>query len=284
LTHRDVDTNPIQCTGHADLIQAHDGSWWLVLLGVRPRNGQYQLGRETFLAPASWTPDGWLQVSPDKMLGLTMQAETLPSHVWPKEDARDDFDEPALRLSWNFLRNPDAASWSLSARPGWLRLYGSALTLNDLASPAFVGRRQEHFVCRARSHLCFIPARDGEEAGLTTLMNDQHHYEVALTRLEGQVQVIVRRRIGDLSALVACEPVEAEELELTIQADADRYTFAYTLPGQDECILARGLARYLGSEIAGSFTGVYLGMYATSNNQSQSAPADFDWFDYVPLE
>lgn len=284
LTHRDVDTNPIQCTGHADLIQAHDGNWWLMLLGVRPRNGQYHLGRETFLAPASWTPDGWLQVSPDKTLSLTMQAETLPSFVWPEEDARDDFDEPALRFCWNFLRNPDAASWSLSARPGWLRLYGSALTLNDLASPAFVGRRQEHFACRASSHLCFIPARDGEEAGLTVLMNDQHHYEIALTRLEGQAQVIVRRRIGDLSALVACELVEAEELELIIQADADIYTFAYALPGRDARILATGLARYLGSEVAGSFTGVYLGMYATSNNQGQSAPADFDWFDYVPLE
>ncbi|GHO76827.1 hypothetical protein KSD_45980 [Ktedonobacter sp. SOSP1-85] len=135
-----------------------------------------------------------------------------------------------------------------------------------------------------RSHLCFIPPRDGEEAGLTVLMNDQHHYEVALTRLEGQVQVIVRRRIGDLSALVACERVDTEELELTIQADADMYTFAYALPGQDTRILARGLARYLGSEVAGSFTGVYLGMYATSNNQGPSAPADFDWFDYVPLE
>ena len=115
-------------------------------------------------------------------------------------------------------------------------------------------------------------------------MNDRHHYEVALTRLEGQVQVIVRRRIGDLSALVACESVEAEELELTIQTDADRYTFAYALPGQGARILARGLARYLGSEVAGGFTGVYLGMYATSNNQGQSAPADFDWSDYMPLE
>ena len=28
--------NPIQGTGHADLIQAHDGSWWLVCLGFRP--------------------------------------------------------------------------------------------------------------------------------------------------------------------------------------------------------------------------------------------------------
>ena len=51
LTHRGTD-RPIQATGHADLFEAHDGTWWLVLLGIRPR-GQWPtyhvLGRETFL-------------------------------------------------------------------------------------------------------------------------------------------------------------------------------------------------------------------------------------------
>jgi alpha-N-arabinofuranosidase len=53
---------------------------------------------------------------------------------------------------------------------------------------------------------------------------------------------------------------------------------------RDLPLLATGLARYLGSEVASGFTGVYLGMYATSNSQGQGTPADFDWFDYVPLE
>ncbi|HEX4713453.1 MAG TPA: hypothetical protein VH164_00850, partial [Ktedonobacteraceae bacterium] len=70
----------------------------------------------------------------------------------------------------------------------------------------------------------------------------------------------------------------------SIQADADKYTFAYALPGQSTHMLATGAARYLGSEVAGGFTGVYLGMYATSNGQDQSAQADFDWFEYAPWE
>jgi hypothetical protein len=36
--------------------------------------------------------------------------------------------------------------------------------------------------------------------------------------------------------------------------------------------------------VAGGFTGVYFGLYATGNGQPASAPAHFDWFDYVPLE
>ena len=60
LTHRST-TDPVQNTGHGDLVQANDGSWWLVFLGVRPKGGSpgyHALGRETFLAPVTWE-DGW---------------------------------------------------------------------------------------------------------------------------------------------------------------------------------------------------------------------------------
>jgi len=40
--------------------------------------------------------------------------------------------------------------------------------------------------------------------------------------------------------------------------------------------------RYLSSEVAGGFTGVYFGLYATGSGQPASAPAHFDWFDYEP--
>ena len=60
LSHRSTDS-PIQNTGHADLVEAADGSWWMVLLGVRPRGMSprfHVLGRETFLTPVEWV-DGW---------------------------------------------------------------------------------------------------------------------------------------------------------------------------------------------------------------------------------
>ena len=60
LSHRSTD-RPIQNTGHADLVEAEDGTWWMVLLGVRPKGidaGFHALGRETFLTPVRWE-DGW---------------------------------------------------------------------------------------------------------------------------------------------------------------------------------------------------------------------------------
>ncbi len=282
LTHRDQTSHSVQGTGHADLIEAHDGSWWLVFLAFRPHDRLYHhLGRETFLAPITWTPDGWPVVSPEKTVDISMHVPTLPQQRVEAEPERDDFAAPDLRFCWNFLRNPNADDWSLAERPGWLRLYGSALTLDAQASPAFIGRRQQHFDCRARTLLAFQPEHEGHEAGLTVLMNERHHYEIAITQDHGSRCIIVRRRIGDLAAIVAREVLEQDgPIELEIQADRDIYTFLYAQEGQPERKLATGATRYLSTEVAGGFTGVYIGMYATSNGNGRTGPADFDWFAY----
>ncbi len=276
LTHRSTD-HPIQALGHADLVQAHDGAWWLVLLGVRPHGypSVYHLGRETFLVPVQWTADGWPVVSP---VDLVMEADLLPPHVWDApRSPRDDFDAPQLGLEWNFRRNPDPASWSLTARPGWLRLTGSAATLDDLELTALVGRRQQHFQCDVTTGLDYQPADGDGEAGLTVLMNERHHYDLFVTRIEGQRQVVVRRRIGSLVAVVGQAPLDDGLVTLRIQADQEWYQFFYAVGTQALRLLASGETRYLSTEVAGGFTGVYFAMYAHG-----TSPADFDWFDYEP--
>jgi len=283
LTHRCQLDSPIEHTGHGDLFQAHDGSWWIVFLAVRSRHGHFHLGRETFLAPVTWTDDGWPVIHNGQPVTLEMDAPLLPLHPWPASPIRDDFDSEHLSLHWNFRRNPAPGSWSLTERPGWLRLHGLAANLNDTAPLAFIGRRQQHFACRVRVKLAFDPAGSHDEAGLTALMNESHHYEIAVTVREGRRVLLVRKRIGDLSAEVATAPLDQSEVVLGIDADADTYTFSFGPNAQTQTPLATGTTRYLGSIVAGGFTGVYFGMYATGNGQPCVAPADFDWFDYVGL-
>jgi alpha-N-arabinofuranosidase len=40
----------------------------------------------------------------------------------------------------------------------------------------------------------------------------------------------------------------------------------------------------LSSEQAGGFTGVYIGMVAQRVDSAPMPPADFEWFDYQPLD
>lgn len=53
LTQRHLVANRIQTLGHAELVEAADGTWWALSLGTRhPRMAQHHnLGRETFLTP-----------------------------------------------------------------------------------------------------------------------------------------------------------------------------------------------------------------------------------------
>lgn len=283
LTHRSH-PSPIQAVGHADLVETADGAWFAVLLGIRP-NGYppcYHLGRETFLSPVAWAEDGFPVIGDDGRVSLEMESSLEP---WPAtaEAARDDFDSPTLALSWNYLRNPDPTLYSLDERPGYFRLRGAAHGLDDLASPAWIGRRQCHFAVRVATSVEFEPGSEREEAGLVVRMNERHHYEIFVTRRGGRPSVVLRRRIGNLQAEVASgdlSPGESSPLVLAIDADRDRYVFSYGPSPDDLRPLGDGETRYLSTEVAGGFTGVYLGIYATGNGAPCTSPADFDWFEY----
>ncbi|MFF3150479.1 hypothetical protein ACFVRU_54490, partial [Streptomyces sp. NPDC057927] len=163
--------------------------------------------------------------------------------------------------------------------------------LDDGSGVAFVGRRQTDTMCEAAALLDFTPQEDGQEAGLTVWMNQSHHYDLAVTRLEGERRVIVRRRIGSLSAVVANEPIPDGPITLRVSSAMElgtaappfpipTYTFSYALADDRPRKLATGEARHLASEIAGGCTGAYLALYATTNGAQTSVPADYDWFEY----
>jgi len=286
LSHRSW-KSPIQGLGHADLVDTPGGAWFAVALGFRP-NGYppcYHLGRETFLSPVTWADDGFPIFGKDGRLALEEETslELAPS---PAAPVRDDFDARALAFAWNYLRNPQPELYSLDERPGYLRLRGSAAGLDDLASPAWLGQRQCHFAVQVAARLEFDPETAREEAGLVARMNERHHYEIFLTRRSGALSVVLRRVIGSLRAEVACQSLPASDRGwvLAIQAERAKYVFCYGRSEQELEPLGEGESRYLSTEVAGGFTGVYFAMYASGNGAPCARPADFDWFDYRVLE
>jgi beta-xylosidase len=289
LTHRSTD-RPIQSTGHGDLVQAADGSWWMVLLGTRPRGATpafHVLGRETFLIPVEWA-DGW------PVAGPVHERHPAPAawHPLPAAPARDDFDGPSLRPCWISVRSRPAASWSLTERPGSLTLHATGATL-DRPGATFVGRRQQHLSA------CFSARLDpgAARAGLSLRIDEAHHYDLEVDN--GQVSVIAR--IGPLRQRVAAHAVPAGPLTLTIDVRAGcelppLLTGADQLTGEPLGVPAAGpdtvaflvqagdappvpLAemdgRYVSTEVATGYTGRVAGMYVTEGT------AHFDWFDYT---
>jgi xylan 1,4-beta-xylosidase len=230
------------------------------------------------LAPVDWSEEGWPIIG--AQVDLEMDGRTLKLEDKNQLSSKNDFNETDLDSSWNFLRNPSEESWSLTDRPGYLTLYGTSTSLNGLGSQAFVGRRQQHFDCKATTHLEFLPTEEGEEAGLTVFMNDRFHYEIALGIRDGVKKVFVRRRIGSLWKVESEHVYEEDSIILTVQTDAKNYTFAYQQQEGEATILGSGECSLLSTEVAGGFTGVYFGLYAAGNGQNRSTPAYFDWFEY----
>jgi alpha-N-arabinofuranosidase len=286
LSHRSLD-HPIQTTGHGDLVEDTNGNWWIVFLGTRPVGypRYHILGRETFLAPVLWK-DGWPVVGNHGTTDLEVEAPLPDLHSWEQiEPLRDDFDTQTFGWHWNWLRNPDMANYSLSERPGWLRLKGIATHLDAENSPTFLGRRQRYFNCRVITEISFDPQNKGEEAGLVVLGDNHHHYEIAVRFHNGQREIIVRRRIGALQAIVAQETISEGNILLSVEADPTWYTFSFSLGNHPWKTLTQGETRYLCTESgAAKFTGVYFGMYATGHGKPCSAPADFAYFEIDPLE
>ncbi|MNJ43315.1 Beta-xylosidase [compost metagenome] len=250
------------------------------MLGIRPVSRRHHLGRETYLAQVQWDEDGWPMIGVNAQIQPEMEGPTFYSGMLPNEDKLDHFDTTTLNDTWNFARNPYPEDWSLESRLGWLTLHGSAVTLDETDCPAFIARRQQHFDCNISTLLEFEPSQN-DEAGLTVYMNERHHYEIALTSMDGQRSVILRKRVGSIWIIAEQHFYDEDNIILEIHANAKEYTFYYrnpkhtdlTLPGHAECSL-------LATEVAGGFTGVYFGLYATGNGRKASQPAYFDWFNY----
>jgi alpha-N-arabinofuranosidase len=272
----------IHGTGHADLVQAADGSWWMMHLAFRKTVGDiHTLGRETCLEPVEWR-DGWPVVNKTGTAREIMDVPTLPSQPWPQKTVRDDFDEAELGFEWIYLRNPELGNYSLTDRKSFLRLRGSEKNLFDVASPTFVARRQQHFDFTATASLEFEPKSDNEEAGLALLMTNEHHYDFFVTRRGGQRVLVVKYNLELIQQTAAEIPLAPGTVQLRLTGSKLLYQFSFSQNGSQFREIAKVNTRYLGTEVTSGYNGVVIGLYATGNGKPCAAPADFDWFDYEP--
>lgn len=274
LTHFKQATqgSQIQGTGHADIIQAHDGSWWLVCLGFRTQGGNHHLmGRETFLVPVTWDRGGWPIVNGNGDFAINMDVKTLPQQPYAERPARNEFDE-ALGYEWSWIRNPDMSRYAV--KDGSLRLYGTSADLDEgSASPTFVGFRQQDVDFTAETCLRLGNARNGDKAGMTVFMDCGAHYDIYVTK-KG---IAVRYAMGAINHVDEIS-LNSQKIWLRITGEAEFYKLWYSTDGKDFKQAGIGNTRYLSSETVSGFTGIMIGLWAQS--PSGKGYADFEYFEY----
>jgi xylan 1,4-beta-xylosidase len=296
LTSRHRPDMELQRAGHADLVDTQAGEIYMVHLCGRPlRNrGRCTLGRETAIQRMVWCEDDWLRTSDGKGLPYSeVPAPSLPPHAFPEMQEREDFEKPQLPLEFQWLRSPwPDELFSLTARPGHLRLYGRE-AMGSLFRQALVARRQQSHCFGAATVTDFEPQQFQQMAGLICYYNgSKFHYFYISHDAE----------IGKHIRVMSCLPDQAQPdafsspiaipsgvaVHLRVEVDYERLLFAFRIDGGDWQWLPDQYDASILSDEAGppgnpNFTGAFVGMCCQDLAGTRCA-ADFDYFLYRERE
>lgn len=157
------------------LVDTPDGRWFAYLF-----EDYGSLGRRPWIVPVTWI-DGWPEMG---VGGVAPSRVALPDNqgLKPGIVSCDDFEEEALPLPWQWNHNPDNTLWSLSARPGWLRLTTGAPANGLLDARNTLTQRTFGPTCQADTRLDASNLANGDYAGLCLLQ--QRHGEIGV-RVDG---------------------------------------------------------------------------------------------------
>jgi xylan 1,4-beta-xylosidase len=263
-----------------------------VYLCGRPlRNrGTCTLGRETAIQPMVWGDDGWLR-TPDGKGTPELQAAAphLPEHRFEAEPVREDFDTAQLPIAFQWLRTPMPEElFSLTARPGHLRLYGRE-SIGSQFRQALVARRQQSHCYSAATVVDFEPENYQQQAGLVCYYNAAKFHYLYITHDEA-----IGRHLRVMSSLpnhvqtdtfTAPIPLPAHgPVQLRVEVDEERLYFGYRLgDGQWQWLPQQFDASILSDEANApgqpNFTGAFVGV-ACQDMSGSALHADFDYFEY----
>jgi xylan 1,4-beta-xylosidase len=293
LTQRHLDPKrprPITSAGHAELVDGPDGKTYAIFLAVRPYEGDYyNTGRETFIAPVTWT-DGWPTINPGieeiqyaykadfkevKQPGARPQSGTFKYRL--------NFDrklDPALL----FLRTHDPSWYTLGKKQG-LTMKLLPETVMGLGHPAFIGKRQQHLYASASTVLDFKATNANEQAGILIFQNEKHFYYLCKSMVNNQavVQLFRGPGKGEKQELIAEQELAnaSSPLHLRIDAKGDKYNFLFAEKAGDWRILKDSVdGKFISTKEAGGFIGALFALYASSNGEMSTSHSSFKWLDY----
>ncbi len=279
--------------GETQVNGPHQGAWvdlksgesWFIHFQDR---GPY--GRIVHLQPMRWLND-WPVIGVDK--DGDGKGEPVSVHKKPNVGGRYPFDNPqtndefALQrpgFQWQWHANPNKAWLSLSARPGWLRLYSTQLPIDAVnlwgVSNLFLQKLPAP-VFTVTTRIDAGGLLPNEASGLVMMGMDYSYLAVVKTddgfRLERTV-CLDAPKDNQETAEAGLDLKDGEiYLRITVGPDAV-CRFSYSKDGitfneVGDSFKAR----------EGRWIGAKVGLFAVSLTQSQEQGfADFDWFRFEP--
>ncbi|QYM77795.1 glycoside hydrolase 43 family protein [Horticoccus luteus] len=259
------------------LVDTPKGEWWFVHF-----QDLDAYGRVVHLEPVVWR-EGWPVIGSDPDGDgrgepvLTHRKPTLPPEPRATPPTSDAFDSPTLGLQWQWPANPREGWFSLTDRPGALRLHPQAAVAPLSLAPYLLLQKfpAPTFVVTTRLEL---PSPGlGQRAGL--IVAGEKSAWMGLQRSANGVEIV---RGGD--------PAESPAVVSTAPAATGAIFIRVTVREHGCCEFSFSSDGHTFSPLGGLFTavpgrwiGAKVGLFNDATNVSVAGPADFAWFRVEPL-
>ena len=149
--------------GQGCLIDDKNGNWYAIIFQDRGA-----IGRVPLLMPCNWI-DGWPMLGDGDKNGKVPANGEIPLKPYSAKNRiveADDFNNSILKECWQWNHNPLNEYWSLSERPGHLRLHTNHLADNLYAARNTITQRMEGPKCKGVVSFDLSQMKDGDIAGL----------------------------------------------------------------------------------------------------------------------
>ncbi|MBN8825734.1 MULTISPECIES: glycoside hydrolase family 43 protein [unclassified Spirosoma] len=294
LTQRELPADrkdAITSAGHAQFVEGPDGKWYSIFLAVRPYEGDYyNTGRETFIAPLTWTNDWPMIEHGEKAISYSYPVtfkEVKQKGALPQSGNfayTINFDKE-LDPSLLFMRTIDKNAYSLSKKNG-LTLKLKPETIMEMGNPSFIGKRQQHLYSTAETELLFTPKSDKEKAGFVILQDEGHFYFLCKSKAQDKdvLQLYQSKPRSKEMELLTEVPLEAKaaKVGLRIESKGDSYSFYYATDAKNWQLLKDKVdGKFLSTKVSGGFIGCVYGLYATSSGETSTNSASFQYLKYA---
>lgn len=250
------------------LVQLKNGDWWFVIMQDRG-----PIGRVPNLEPVTWV-DGWPMIGQDgKGVAVSPKPEVGGAYPITIPATSDEFSSPGLGLQWQWNHNPDDANWSLTERPGWLRLKaGKADDLKNARNT--LTQRVQGPASEGTVELDVRRLKDGDIAGFGIF---QFPYAFVAVRQEGGVRKIVM--VNDGKTIATVGPFTGSQIWFWAHTTQAGFMANFSYSTDGKTFMPFGDQLQMGLGLPWTANRFALFNFSTSNG-GLGGIADFNWFRF----
>lgn len=201
-------------------IDTEEGDWYAMLF-----QDHEAVGRVPVLIPCRWE-NGWPILGDENGKVPPVMQKPIKGHT-PKTKlvVSDDFENDKLGLTWQWNHNPDNTLWSLTERPGYLRLKTGKVVKNLFEARNTLTQRTEGPKCSGVVSLDLSNMKEGDCAGLAAFCSEPG--TLTVTQEDGKKYLLMTDRGVEKAR------VEVSQNQLYLKLDCDFTTddalFSYSL-------------------------------------------------------